>query len=452
MTSTRTISTGTISTLLRVAWIRLRRDRGALFLTFILPIIFFSIFSMVFGQMGSGDGDLRKLEVLVLDLDRSELSQKLIRALAGQEALAIENASDETGSAMTREQLLALVRTGEADAALVLPEGLDVSFGGFGGESPEIELIFDAANPMAQHTLAGLLQASAMSAAPTTLIERGQSFLRDFGGGLTPEQEDAFAAVIPMIESSQNNSNGADGSGADGDGSGAGGVNGLVAVKATAAHDEGQEKERSLVPYYAAGTGVMFLLFSLAGAAGSLLDEQEAGTLERLLVSQVEMKALLASHWLFYSLVGIAQVVVMFLWGALVFDLELFTVRRLLGFALMAVLTATAASSFALVLATISRTRAQLNGLSTIVILIMSAIGGSMMPRFIMPRIMDQMALLTFNGWALDGFLKVFWYDDPRASIPESLIALWPQALALLLMAVVFFALARHFARRWEAI
>ena len=43
-----------IKTLLRVAWIQLKRDRAALFLTFVLPIIFFSIFSVVFGQMGTG--------------------------------------------------------------------------------------------------------------------------------------------------------------------------------------------------------------------------------------------------------------------------------------------------------------------------------------------------------------------------------------------------------------
>jgi hypothetical protein len=40
---------------------------------------------------------------------------------------------------------------------------------------------------------------------------------------------------------------------------------------------------------YAAGIGVMFLLFSMAGAAGSLLEEEETGTLERVLTSNVGM-------------------------------------------------------------------------------------------------------------------------------------------------------------------
>ena len=42
-----------MGTLLRIAWINLRRDRVAQALTFILPIVFFSIFAMVFGQQGN---------------------------------------------------------------------------------------------------------------------------------------------------------------------------------------------------------------------------------------------------------------------------------------------------------------------------------------------------------------------------------------------------------------
>ena len=61
-----------------------------------------------------------------------------------------------------------------------------------------------------------------------------------------------------------------------------------------------------------------------------------------------------------------------------------------------------------------------------------------MMPRFVMPDFMDTVALFTLNGWALDGFLKVFWYDDPAAGIARSLLALAPQLVVLSLLAVVF--------------
>src|SRR5215510_16119744 len=118
----------------------------------------------------------------------------------------------------------------------------------------------------------------------------------------------------------------------------------------------------------------------------------------------------------------------------------------------MTVVTAAAAAGFGLVLATACTSRAQLNGISRVVILVMSALGGSMVPRFVMPKFMDTAALFTFNGWALDGFLKIFWYGDPHASAMHTLRTLTPQLAMLTALTVVFLGAARRLARRWEAV
>jgi ABC-2 type transport system permease protein len=185
----------------------------------------------------------------------------------------------------------------------------------------------------------------------------------------------------------------------------------------------------------------MFLLFSMAGASGTLLDEVDSGTLDRVLSTRVGMGGLLAGKWIYLTLLGTAQLCVMFLWGWLVFHLDLFA--HVPGFAVMTVSTTMAGAAFGLLLATLARTRAQLSGLSTIVILIMSAVGGSMFPRFLMSETMQKAGLVTFNAWALDGYLKVFWRNAP-------LLALWPQVLVLAALTIVFLGFARMFARRWE--
>ena len=113
------------------------------------------------------------------------------------------------------------------------------------------------------------------------------------------------------------------------------------------------------------------------------------------------------------------------------------------GFVIMTLVAAAAASGFGLMLGTACRSQGQLQGLSTIVILVMSAVGGSMFPRFMMPEAMQKAGLATFNGWAIDGYQKVFWRDAP-------VYELWPQLLALGTMAVVFLLIARRLARRWE--
>src|SRR4030095_5039861 len=79
------------------------------------------------------------------------------------------------------------------------------------------------------------------------------------------------------------------------------------------------------------------------------------------------------------------------------------------GFFVMTAITGAAAAAFGMVLATLARSRAQLSGFSTILILTMSALGGSMFPRFLMSEAMQRVGLVTFNAWALDGYLKVFW-------------------------------------------
>jgi ABC-2 type transport system permease protein len=190
----------------------------------------------------------------------------------------------------------------------------------------------------------------------------------------------------------------------------------------------------------------------MAGAGGALLDETESGTLERLLSTRASMSQVLVGKWLYLTALGIVEVSLMFLWASFGFHLELFTPGRIAGVAAMAVVTAAAAAGFGLVLATACTSRAQLNGISRVVILVMSAAGGSMIPRFVMPKFMDTAALFTFNGWALDGFLKVFWYNDVHATVGQSLVSLVPQLAMLTVLAIAFVGIARTLARRWETI
>jgi ABC-2 type transport system permease protein len=99
-------------------------------------------------------------------------------------------------------------------------------------------------------------------------------------------------------------------------------------------------------------------------------------------------------------------------------------------------------------IATACRSRKQLDGLSSIIILIMSAIGGSMMPRFFMPAFLLKLSSITFNAWSMDGFLKVFWYRTPETNVVVSIL---PEIAVILGMTAIFLTIARIGARRWTA-
>jgi ABC-2 type transport system permease protein len=424
-----------MATLLRIAWVNLRRDRVAQALTFALPILFFSIFATVFG--GQDDAGTARIRVAVVDEDHSELSGRIAEGLAREPGLRVRlTAGEDGGPPIDRAGAERLVRSGDLPVAVILPRGLGAEFAnsGFGGGGPAIQLLADVSDRIAPPMVQGLLQKVTMTAAPDLMMVGGMRQFERHAGQLTPAQHAAVDAWLPQLRKEA----------AAGPGTNTASSSGPMGVSVEVVDlMRTDDRSGSLVSFYAAGIGVMFLLFSSVGAAGgTLLDEAESGTLERILSTNIGMTGLLVGKWVFIALVGMMQLTVMFLWGRMAFGLPLFS--HVPGFLVMTVATAGAAAALGLVLATIARTRAQLSGFSTILILTMSALGGSMFPRFLMSETMQQFGLLTFNAWALDGYLKVFWRNAP-------LWQLWPQVCVLAVLTMVFLASARLLARRWES-
>lgn len=377
-----------ILSIIRTGFMNLRRDRGALMLSFIVPIAFFSIFAGIFGSRNGGTDPIR---VAVVDQDGSDVSKRFVEALKREGGLKVQT-EGEAGQAYDAASAEAVVRAGDVPVAIIIPTGFGASPIGFGAESPgtKLHILNDSSDPIAAQVVYGLIQKSAMLALPDTMAKEPLS------GGL-------IAADIRDVV--------------------------------------GENKKNPLVAFYAAGIGVMFLLFSASAAGGSILDEADSGTLDRILSSRVTMTSLLLGKMGYAALLGFLQLTVMFLWGALVFRVELF--RHLGGFLVMTTATALASAALGLALASACKTRAQLSSLTTLVVLVMSALGGSMVPRFIMPALLQKIGFVTFNAWAIDGFTKIFWREEPVWHV-------WPQVLVLLGAAAVFFLLARKLARRWE--
>jgi ABC-2 type transport system permease protein len=297
-----------------------------------------------------------------------------------------------------------------------------------------VQLLSDPSDPIAPQMVLGLMQKVTMTAAPDLMMQGGMKQFEKYAGALTPDQRKAVDTWLPRLKSE------AQGTGQPSP-AGAGPMGVTVEVIDVMRTDD---RRGTLISFYAAGIGVMFLLFSMVGAAGGvLLEEVESGTLERLLSTNIGMRGLLTGKWLFLTLAGIAQLTIMFVWGWLVFKLPLLT--HLPGFFVMTAATAAAAAALGMVLATLARSRAQLSGFSTVLILTMSALGGSMFPRFLMSETMQRVGLVTFNAWAIDGYLKVFWRDAPMWQ-------LWPQVLVLGGLTALFFTAARLLARRWETV
>lgn len=405
---------------------RLRHNRVEWLLTFIVPIAFFSIFALIFTR---GVGSTPRVKVALVnetispvDLQATSIDscQAILEALGTNEGLRVIRGRDEALT-VDRETAETMVRRGTATIAIALRD-----------EDGKLsaELLNDSSDQVASQVVTALVTRELMMNAAPSLGQRDQS-----NNQFTPELTSFIETVAKKPTDSDPGNHSPDGSATPTSGSPFDPPN-IRVINVI-----GEGKTNPVISVYAAGIAVMFLLFGATSGGGVLLEERENQTLERLLATQMTMDHLLLGKWFYLTLLGSVQVTVMFIWAQLVFGLDL--LGHFDGFVMMTLATSAAAASFGLFLATLCRTRGQLNGLSVVAVLTMSALGGSMVPRYVMSEQLREAGLWTFNAWALDGYDKVFWRELPPSELGAQLGVLIGTAFALLM-------LARLLAVRWE--
>jgi ABC-2 type transport system permease protein len=189
------------------------------------------------------------------------------------------------------------------------------------------------------------------------------------------------------------------------------------------------------------GLLVVFLLFTAAGASGWLIEEEQQATLSLLLTTRAGLGRILGSQWLFLLSLGSLQAALMVLWATLVFGLAWTGPLQILRVIVVAVATAATTAAFGLLLAALVRTRAQLGATSMIAILLLSALGGSFVPRVAMPQAMQTVGLMAPTTWAVGGLWRAL---DPETG----LTAVVPASAVLAGSAALFLAMAARLTRR----
>jgi ABC-2 type transport system permease protein len=130
--------------------------------------------------------------------------------------------------------------------------------------------------------------------------------------------------------------------------------------------------------------------------------------------------------------VNLIQIVLMFSVGVIVFGM---TLGHLPALVMVSLALAAAANGLGLLVAALGKTEAQVNGLSVLLAITLSALGGMMVPTFIMPGLMKSLSLFTPHAWALAGYHDII---VRGLSVKQIL----PEVGALLGFASFFFAIA----------
>src|ERR1700689_3766619 len=204
-----------ISAIVRSAMVSLKRDRAALALSFILPVVFFSIFAVIFG--GRHD-TTPKIKVIVVDEDHSRASQRLVMGLKQEGSLVVKTRPEIVKGVEQPEYTGAAaetaVRQGVAPVAVVIPYGFGenpIALGPPDANRPTIQLLEDSSDMVAPQMISGLLQKVAMTSMPDLMAEQGSKYFDQFAGGLTREQRDRLHARLRSLGERQGGGGGAGG-------------------------------------------------------------------------------------------------------------------------------------------------------------------------------------------------------------------------------------------------
>ena len=163
------------------------------------------------------------------------------------------------------------------------------------------------------------------------------------------------------------------------------------------------------------GMTVMMLMFGMIACSGMLMVERDKGTLRRLLVSRAPRHALLLGKFLFCLAIGTVQLTVLFAFGEAAFSIGAYR-DPLTLLALCVTWTATA-TSFGILIAVWARTQKQAEGLSTLLILVMAALGGCWFPLQTadLPWYGEVITRSTLTYWAMEGFQNLLWHQRSLA-------------------------------------
>jgi ABC-2 type transport system permease protein len=357
------------------------RDRSALIFLFGMPIMFLLLFGTIFSGGSSRSAGGVKFSVLAVNSDAGKHGAEVLTALQDNGVRLI---SENGGEAAVR----AKVGSGKHAAGVMIPPEFSAeldkaaqerlaSFSG--GDLPakpaqaKLHILVDPA----QTEAGGIMQGTVFGAVQ-----------RVFGRAI------ARAAGQPETAESSTAGNLSDKSQAP------------VALEVTPVRGEDTENAESkrmtsgnvIVPGYS----VLFVFFLANSVAVSLITERQEGTLRRMMTAPIGRGQILFGKLLARGIVGVIQISILFLLGMMLLKLDIGPSP--LGIALTALATIFAATGLGLLIASFGKTVEQIAGMTTLALFTMGGISGCMMPRFLMPEIMQQISLITPHAWALNAY------------------------------------------------
>ena len=336
-------------------------NRRSVIMSIAAPILIAAFFGSLFG---GGDTKPASIPVAIIDLDRSELSAKVVAALRADSALKVSDASEADA--------MALVNAGTVRASITLPAGFGAQAGAalFGAPNkPRVVLNYDPSQSMVLPLVRGLLAQHVMENVAQSVFGAASTTTRGVASN-----RPAFS--LPFITSE---------------------------VEAGAK----PEAHYNSYAHSFAGMGVQFILLMGVDMAVGLLTMRRLGLWKRLRAAPLSRTKLLGSRIASTALIALIVFAVIYAVAMAVFKVRI--EGSVIGFIAVLIAFALLTASFGLLIAALGKTPEATRGLAILATLLLVMLGGAWVPSFIFPAWLQTASLFVPTRWAIDGLDAMTW-------------------------------------------
>jgi ABC-2 type transport system permease protein len=362
----------------------LLKDRGTLFLLFLLPLLFILVFSGALSAIGESE-TVNLPNLAIVDLDGGTAGRTLITKLSSDGSLSVQSCSATEAQSLLDENKVVGFLTVPINFTNNLQQSSPATLVFTTGSSSDpqkveaIRLVIESI--AADMTLESQIVASLQQMGEMQASAPAEYQIFDFKRIVT-QAHDQFerAQTRPLIN----------------------------LVQSVPKQETKQETTTDLSKSAVPGMAVLFVFLTAQTTAHSIFEEKKIGTFRRLVAAPLSKVELMIGKILPNFITGLVQIIVIFAFGSLGMRLLGLTPLPIekapLGALLIAIFLSLCSSAFGVAIAAIARTENQISGLSTLLLWGLGLLGGSLVPLFILERFLGPIPMIVPHYWANRAF------------------------------------------------
>jgi ABC-2 type transport system permease protein len=405
-------------------------DRNLMMLMFVAPIALTAIIAGALGGFYSNDGGGSPIQNIPIAIVNEDAGTIFLQAPSSGQAVTSTNFGHAiaeillpgkntqlnkliAAQEMTRDEAIKQVNEGKLTAAIIIPRDFSRSLNPLLNQKiqpTEIQIYRDAGAPIAGSVVASVVRGIVNNFSAnfiTFYAARDAGVALTETGGLT----DAINAELQKLP--------------------------VQLAPVTVTGEKVETQGFNALQYFAPAMAIFFVMFTAAGMAGSILDEQVKWTLQRMSISPTPRSTILAGKLGGTYLGSFTQlailIVAMAILGVVMGQKASVWGTNPLAVLLVTIVTVLAACGLGIMVGGLARSATQADTLSTLVVTFSGMLGGAFFPLASLGGPFELLSKLTINYWGTNAYSEL-----ARTS---NLSAVLPNIAALCVMFLVYFSI-----------